>query len=73
VRSNLMGEIDDTGLRMNRENRPLHARHEPIAVAEIGQEGDEPQRGRHASQYVLGKRKIFCRMLKMAVQQGRSE
>ena len=47
VRSDLMGEIDNTGLRMNRKNHPLHRGDEPIAVAEIGQEGDERVRRLH--------------------------
>ena len=73
VRSDLMGEIDDASVWVNREDRTFHGGDEPIAVAEIRQERNESQRVRHASPYVLGKRRIFRRMLKMAVQQGRSE
>ena len=36
-----MGEVDDTGFRVCREDHPFHPGDEPIAVAEIGQEGDE--------------------------------
>ena len=49
VRSDLMGEIDDAGFWVNREDRTFHACHEPISIAEIGQQRDEPRRVRHAT------------------------
>src|SRR5215467_7420714 len=42
MRGNPMAQIDDRRLRIDGEDHPLHARHEPISIAEIGQERDEP-------------------------------
>jgi hypothetical protein len=49
MRGNPMTEVDDRRLRIDGEDNPLHARHEPIPIAEIGQERDEPGGVRHAS------------------------
>src|SRR5262245_7838874 len=47
VWSDLVRKIDDRRMGVDGENHPLHARHEPIAVAEIRQESDERARRRH--------------------------
>ena len=35
-----MGQIDNAGVWVNREDRPLHLGNEPITVAEIRQESN---------------------------------
>src|SRR6478672_7430008 len=45
--ADMMGEIDDRGLGIDRENDPLHAGHEPISVPKISQESDDRGGMRH--------------------------
>src|SRR5688572_3367611 len=47
VRGHPMTQVHDGRLRVDRKDDPLHAGHEPIAVAEIRQEGDDRRRVRH--------------------------
>lgn len=44
LRSNRMADVDDPGLRILRQNDPLHRRHVRAGRAEIGGEGEEGHR-----------------------------
>src|SRR5688572_3911238 len=49
VRRHPMTQINDCSLRVDRKDHALHAGHEPIAVTEIGQEGDDRSGVRHGN------------------------
>ena len=50
----VMREIDEGGVGIDGEDRTFHARHEPVSIAEIGQQRDETQKD--AARYSSSKR-----------------
>ncbi|GBL40233.1 hypothetical protein EMGBD2_14910 [Nitrospirota bacterium] len=39
-------ETDESGLEIDGENHPLHARHERVPIFEVGEQRNAPRRGR---------------------------
>src|SRR5687767_7321411 len=65
VGCNAMTQIDDGGLRIDRENHALHAGHEPIPIPKIGQECDDRDGMRHETALTISNLKSQISNLKI--------